>query len=714
VKRISIVLNKESELANISRLIEAELLDEAGADCQSYLKKWPKDPEGVFHMALIAQKQGDLPQSLQHLQRAVKMNKISAKYFANLGSVLFMLGRTSDAAYAYEKALEIDVQHLVSLNNLGVIYSITNRNKDAEALLLRSVNVDPTQIDAWLNLCSTIASADFREADAVNYAGRAIALAPKDPRGYRYLARALLHQGNPLASLNALEKAAGIDPRNPDNHCSIGICHAQLEQIPESVRAFQTALAIDPNHGDTYYSLAVFLYELDELGAATEAAQRALEFHQDKISCEHLLSKIFFAQERFQEAMDCFVRSRDLQKNYLLSVGSQTIPDNKVILAAVDSVENWCKENHLPYRETVPNTLWQATNPIIFGGDCVEGQVPSIRIPHSYIAEISDVTVIPEHEVMLVDSERTALYDRLIQMQDWRSLREDNIVPLIANDHLLINAAPLAKQIVKAGIFLFSEGWYNYAHWLIEQLPRLYSVEKDGVYAGLPLLVNEGLFPQQLESLRLVSCGQFPIQVLSRSCRHKVERLIYPTNLTAFHKRRYRPGERATAADGAVHPEAVQFLRERLLPQCAAESKPHRRLWLSRKGQTKMGQRRLVNEAEIEALFMARGFESVATESLGFEQQVKLFAEAKMIAGPGGAAMMNIVFAPPGCKTLIFTKKHPQVNFHYFTNIGQIIGHEVAHVCGNHLQNIGVQGFETDFVVNIDIARQALRDFMGL
>ena len=76
--------------------------------------------------------------------------------------------------------------------------------------------------------------------------------------------------------------------------------------------------------------------------------------------------------------------------------------------------------------------------------------------------------------------------------------------------------------------------------------------------------------------------------------------------------------------------------------------------------------------------------------------------------------MMNIVFAPPGTRTLVFTKNHPQVNFHYFTNIGQIVGHEVAHVCGEHLQNFGVHGFETDFMVSVETARHAMQETMGI
>jgi hypothetical protein len=76
--------------------------------------------------------------------------------------------------------------------------------------------------------------------------------------------------------------------------------------------------------------------------------------------------------------------------------------------------------------------------------------------------------------------------------------------------------------------------------------------------------------------------------------------------------------------------------------------------------------------------------------------------------------MINMVFAPVGARVLIFTKNHPQVNFHYFTNIGQIVGFDVAHICGRAIENLGVHGFETDFQVDLAAARQALSRFLGL
>ena len=53
--------------------------------------------------------------------------------------------------------------------------------------------------------------------------------------------------------------------------------------------------------------------------------------------------------------------------------------------------------------------------------------------------------------------------------------------------------------------------------------------------------------------------------------------------------------------------------------------------------------------AAVEEAFAARGFESVFPADLPFEQQIRLFASASHLAGPMGAGMANMGWAPPGC-----------------------------------------------------------------
>ncbi len=97
-------------------------------------------------------------------------------------------------------------------------------------------------------------------------------------------------------------------------------------------------------------------------------------------------------------------------------------------------------------------------------------------------------------------------------------------------------------------------------------------------------------------------------------------------------------------------PDAVTFLRNLVidgygLPPAA----PHRRLYINRSDARK---RSIRNEAEIWPSFERRGFESIAAGKLPFRDQVSLFAEAELIAGPHGAGFSNLLFAPHSAKVL--------------------------------------------------------------
>jgi hypothetical protein len=69
-------------------------------------------------------------------------------------------------------------------------------------------------------------------------------------------------------------------------------------------------------------------------------------------------------------------------------------------------------------------------------------------------------------------------------------------------------------------------------------------------------------------------------------------------------------------------------------------------------------ERRLENEAEIEALFRARGFAIIEPESLSFADQIKLMTRAKGVAGPGGSAMHNLMFARSETRALFLLSPH--------------------------------------------------------
>lgn len=91
---------------------------------------------------------------------------------------------------------------------------------------------------------------------------------------------------------------------------------------------------------------------------------------------------------------------------------------------------------------------------------------------------------------------------------------------------------------------------------------------------------------------------------------------------------------------------------ERLKCSLASNSDitPQERIYISR---SKVAGRKLLNETAVEAVFSALGFAIIHPQELSIFDQVKLFSEAKLIAGSGGSAMHNTLFSSEHCKVLI-------------------------------------------------------------
>jgi capsular polysaccharide biosynthesis protein len=171
----------------------------------------------------------------------------------------------------------------------------------------------------------------------------------------------------------------------------------------------------------------------------------------------------------------------------------------------------------------------------------------------------------------------------------------------------------------------------GYAHWVFDALPRLLMidmVERD----DMKLVVFGKLNRWQDESLRLA--GYHHLQRIELGNRYiQCEYLHFPS---------------AVGKPGNTSPLALNFLRQRFL--FGSNGGKHR-LYITRR---LSGRRHIVNESELEPLLKSHGFEIVETENLTFQQQVALFAEAEVVAGPHGAGLSNLAFAPSNCRVLEF------------------------------------------------------------
>lgn len=184
-------------------------------------------------------------------------------------------------------------------------------------------------------------------------------------------------------------------------------------------------------------------------------------------------------------------------------------------------------------------------------------------------------------------------------------------------------------------------GHRHFFHFLFDRLPRIFYLLSRFDMADTPfiILTNENL-PSFQQDIYGFLGSRFPnlsfIPVPERE-RWRLPALYLIDDMQPV-RRTFLP------------PNAVSFLRELVIEGYGLKpAPPHRRLFINRKDAAK---RNIRNEAEIWPSFARRNFENISPGALPFRDQVVLFSEAEMVAGPHGAGFSNLLFAPTGAKVL--------------------------------------------------------------
>ena len=239
---------------------------------------------------------------------------------------------------------------------------------------------------------------------------------------------------------------------------------------------------------------------------------------------------------------------------------------------------------------------------------------------------------------------------------------------------------------------------FNYAHWLTEVLPRVAIFCADERFKDIPIVVNEGLHNNIMESLFLVVGPEREVILLPIGRGLSCDRL-YITSASGYVPFEWRKTKLSGCPHGVFSPPAFDILRKHLnrLEQNFKDQRWPEKIFLRRNS----GYRKVINANDVEKLFLSRGYVVVEPEKLTFSQQVALFKNSKTIVSSSGAALANIIFAPRDSKVFILISKHPDTIYWYWQNLACVSGKTVNYVFGK-ISGSEVRGVHASFIVDLD------------
>ncbi|MFB2983283.1 DUF563 domain-containing protein [Microseira sp. BLCC-F43] len=210
----------------------------------------------------------------------------------------------------------------------------------------------------------------------------------------------------------------------------------------------------------------------------------------------------------------------------------------------------------------------------------------------------------------------------------------------------------------------------NFAHWLMDCLPKLALIESldSNAKKNLKFIIPDGSPPYIVDSLKLLGIQENQtIQIQEESIT--VENLIL-----------------CRAAENPGRPNKMHFLaiRNKLLTSVIdAESVrlSFRRIYVSRS----QSSRKIVNEAEILQILTKYDFEVIHCEKMTLAEQIILFSEAEIVLGSHGAGMYNQIFCNSGTSIVeIYNKEYW---YHSSRIISNFMEHKHWHIFGENISS---------------------------
>jgi len=261
----------------------------------------------------------------------------------------------------------------------------------------------------------------------------------------------------------------------------------------------------------------------------------------------------------------------------------------------------------------------------------------------------------------------------------------------IGRIHYPASASHFIRQIIHAPHYeqicpivnMWSLGYY---HWLTECLPRIYLFDEYKQLSGhhAPILIDPNPPRWMQDSLRLM--GYETSDYLEWDATYAAVDCAY---IPIF---AYRPG----VPSPYLLRKVGQRLRENLPQDTRQFDAP--RIYISRKDATR---RRVVNEDKVMAALAPYHFQQFVLSELSFAQQIQLFSQAKMVIGPHGAGLANLLFSD---KALLIELFEPNYINTCFYRMSQSLDFPYSFLVGE------AQG--ADMIVDVALLDELVQHFL--
>jgi tetratricopeptide (TPR) repeat protein/peroxiredoxin len=248
-----------------------------------------------FSLALEFYDRGYFEQAQTFFQRALKDDPQSAEALYGLGSAYLQLQKPTEARQCFERVLQLHTTYPGTLpnawNNLGILSAREGNVDVAVRQFQRALQIDPEHSIALQNLGS--AYREKKDWPAAKQAlERSLELNPDDAEANYSLGMVYAQQNDALNAYVYLQKALAARPVYPEALNNLGILYLHERQPEKAIQSFEKCIRMAPDYDQSYLNLARVYAIQGEREKARATVQQLLERHPGHSQATELLKQV--------------------------------------------------------------------------------------------------------------------------------------------------------------------------------------------------------------------------------------------------------------------------------------------------------------------------------------------------------------------------------------------------------------------------------------
>ncbi len=264
----------------------------------------PEDPWPQLELALFDRMNGDLVSATRRLAEVTARNPKFARASYHLGLTLLRQGDLPRAVTHLGIAAKNAPEEPEVLTNAAVAFFRAGNLAQASRLTQAALKRDRHFPDAHL-ISARIRDEERKMGPALAHLKQYIALAPNPSPGFYLMGRIYARGADGKNAAIWLQKAAEVDPQNPEIHVALGRVYMELfgaMRMEDAIRSLKQAVTINPEHPVANYHLGRALMQAGRNEEAISSFQAALKTSPEPGPIHYDLGQTFLRLGRKDDA----------------------------------------------------------------------------------------------------------------------------------------------------------------------------------------------------------------------------------------------------------------------------------------------------------------------------------------------------------------------------------------------------------------------------